>query len=639
MKKKIIKTIISIIIFAGCYYLLAVAGLKMAVLQVQVSPICPPSGLALAVLLIFGYQLWPGIFIGAFLLNLSTGVPVWVSLLMSAGNAIEALAGVWLLGRMPYFQNSLQRLADAFGLIFLAALSSTLVGSIIGTVSLYLGGILSLQSIGITWVTWWLGDAIGILIVAPFILSWVSVKTAKAVFEKVAEFIFLVITASLAGFLIFSGVFHFTYFILPFLIWSSFSFGQRGSSLVVMIFSVFALWNTLNGVGPFSTYSSYEGLMNVGSFLMIISCTGMVLSAAIAERKQAHEKVVIYKKAQDVLQTSKERLESLLTLSQMSEATEKEIREFALESVVRLTRSEAGYLHFVSDNEKEIELVSWSKDVLKQCSAVKEPHYPVDKAGIWADSIRLRKPVIHNDYQYNENRKGYPDGHFHIERHMSIPIFDNNKIVAVSGVANKKEDYDEYDINQYTLFMKSMWFILKQKRADVIARKNSIEDGLTGIANRRHFDNMYEIEWRRAMRGKYPLSLIFLDIDFFKPYNDIYGHRQGDKCLVMVAKSLKEHTRRPGDMVARYGGEEFVVILPNTEYEGALSVAEKMRETVWEFNEPHKGSGSDERLTISAGVASVVPEEALNSSELVEKADTALYTAKAEGRNCVKGIS
>ena len=160
-----------------------------------------------------------------------------------------------------------------------------------------------------------------------------------------------------------------------------------------------------------------------------------------------------------------ERLESLLALSQMEHVSEKEIREFALESVVSLTRSVAGYLHFVDDEEKTINLVSWSTGALKLCSAVKTLHYPVDKAGVWADSIRLRKPVMHNDYQNMQGKKGYPEGHFPVIRHLGVPIFDEEKIVAVAGVANKKSLYDVYDLKQTMLFMNSMWTILKQKKS------------------------------------------------------------------------------------------------------------------------------------------------------------------------------
>ena len=164
------------------------------------------------------------------------------------------------------------------------------------------------------------------------------------------------------------------------------------------------------------------------------------------------------------LKQNQTRLESLLTLSQMIDVSEREIREFALESVVSLTKSNAGYLHFVNEDDKTIELVSWSKGALKLCKAEKTTHYPIDQAGIWADSIRLRIPVVHNDYQNMYDKKGYPEGHFQVIRHLSVPIFDSEKIVAVAGVGNKETPYDDSDLRQTMLFMNSMWAILKQKK-------------------------------------------------------------------------------------------------------------------------------------------------------------------------------
>jgi|FLOH01.1.fsa_nt_gi diguanylate cyclase (GGDEF)-like protein len=163
----------------------------------------------------------------------------------------------------------------------------------------------------------------------------------------------------------------------------------------------------------------------------------------------------------------------------------------------------------------------------------------------------------------------------------------------------------------------------------------AINDGLTGIYNRRYFDEVLTTEWKRAKREKLPLSLVMLDIDYFKKYNDTYGHQAGDECLVKIAISIADTLQRPADMVARYGGEEFVVILPNAEQEDAAKFSEKIRANIENLNIEHKASNINRFVTASFGVASVVPN--LNSSceELLQNADKALYNAKHEGRNCV----
>lgn len=158
-------------------------------------------------------------------------------------------------------------------------------------------------------------------------------------------------------------------------------------------------------------------------------------------------------------------------------------------------------------------------------------------------------------------------------------------------------------------------------------------DALTGIANRRAFDEYLEREWKRMLREKMPLSLIMCDIDYFKKYNDLYGHQAGDSCLHDVAQALHNCVVRPGDFVARYGGEEFVIILPGTPMEGALHIAEQIRAAVRKLTISHAGSEVDSFVTLSLGVAQGVPSSETNANDLLQTADTALYKAKKQGRN------
>jgi diguanylate cyclase (GGDEF)-like protein len=161
-------------------------------------------------------------------------------------------------------------------------------------------------------------------------------------------------------------------------------------------------------------------------------------------------------------------------------------------------------------------------------------------------------------------------------------------------------------------------------------------DGLTGIANRRSFDESLDLEWKRGLRNQISLSLIMIDIDFFKSYNDTYGHQSGDKCLKLVAITISDILKRTGDLVARYGGEEFVIFLPGTGTEGAAAVAERMRDKVEALGIEHVNSSIGDRVTISLGVATIIPKLNTSARELIAAADLALYQAKHEGRNRVK---
>ncbi|HEX5725407.1 MAG TPA: diguanylate cyclase [Longimicrobiaceae bacterium] len=160
-------------------------------------------------------------------------------------------------------------------------------------------------------------------------------------------------------------------------------------------------------------------------------------------------------------------------------------------------------------------------------------------------------------------------------------------------------------------------------------------DGLTEVANRRHFDEALAVEWRRAARSGQALSLIMIDIDCFKDYNDTYGHRRGDQCLREVAGVLKGAVQRAGEVVARYGGEEFAVLLPGTPEEGAGIFAELLRRRVEDLHIPHQASSAGTAVTVSLGVATVAPSPRLTPNDLVDAADRALYQAKHEGRNRV----
>jgi diguanylate cyclase (GGDEF)-like protein len=168
-----------------------------------------------------------------------------------------------------------------------------------------------------------------------------------------------------------------------------------------------------------------------------------------------------------------------------------------------------------------------------------------------------------------------------------------------------------------------------------LSRLSSL-DGLTGIANRRHFEQIYDMEWRQAARTGSELSVLFLDLDFFKYYNDTYGHQEGDDCLKQVAAAAGAILKRPGDLLARYGGEEFVVILPGTSLAGAAKVAEAIRQAVEQCNIPHSASPIAAHVTVSVGVAGGRVTQGDKPSDFIARADKALYEAKHSGRNRVK---
>ncbi len=179
---------------------------------------------------------------------------------------------------------------------------------------------------------------------------------------------------------------------------------------------------------------------------------------------------------------------------------------------------------------------------------------------------------------------------------------------------------------------------LEVRKQELEARNRELaslvnKDGLTHIANRRYFDACLQQEWRRLTREKNHLALIFIDLDHFKNYNDHYGHQAGDDCLKHVAHVFERVATRPSDVAARYGGEEFVILLPNTNLQGAEHIAEKIREALRQLNIPHAQSTVSSSVTCSMGIACIIPNQDFSADTFVAMADEALYLAKSQGRN------
>ena len=188
-------------------------------------------------------------------------------------------------------------------------------------------------------------------------------------------------------------------------------------------------------------------------------------------------------------------------------------------------------------------------------------------------------------------------------------------------------------------FLLTMLIALEKRKADQLnlrLKDISFVDGLTGTANRHRFEEFLTKEWERARRNRKPISILLIDIDFFKEYNDLLGHLEGDECLRKVAQTITRHVRRGVDLVARYGGEEFVVVLPETNLDQAKGVAERIRRDVKNLRIPHPASRVSEFVTVSVGVATLIPTDNLSKEVIVNMADKALYRAKRSGRNRVK---
>ncbi|MBF0449045.1 MAG: diguanylate cyclase [Magnetococcales bacterium] len=235
-----------------------------------------------------------------------------------------------------------------------------------------------------------------------------------------------------------------------------------------------------------------------------------------------------------------------------------------------------------------------------------------------------------NGYEVCEHLKNDP-------RTAPIPVIFISALNQVGdeakGLALGAIDYISKPFSPDLVLLRIQNHMIFKKMSDRFKDMATL-DGLTGIANRRRFDLFLDQEWHRSTRSKSPLSLILMDIDFFKPFNDNYGHALGDECLKKVAQTLAAcMSRATTDLIARYGGEEFVCVLPETDLDGAIKMGEELRQAISDLNFPHEHSKVANHVTISLGAVTIIPTQESKLEDLVSSADKLLYQAKEQGRN------
>ncbi len=302
--KPVLIYLTKVLILAIVYHLAARLGLKMAYVQANTSPVWPPTGIGLAALLIFGYNLWPGISLGVLLGSLFTGAPFNLAVGMALGNTLEALVAVYCLKQIIHLHNALDRIQDVVGLI-IVSVACTTIGASIGSLTLVILRYSEWQYFWPIWTTWWIGDMLGALVVASLLLTWMSRLPIRASNRSYLEGGVLLVLLALIAWLVFSslppsGVFHqaLIYVIFPFVIWAALRFGQRGATIGIALVSGIAIWGTSQGMGPFSLESKNDSLVILQTFTAVVSLTALILAAATIERRKAAD--ALRQKADDL---------------------------------------------------------------------------------------------------------------------------------------------------------------------------------------------------------------------------------------------------------------------------------------------------------------------------------------------------
>jgi integral membrane sensor domain MASE1 len=297
VRSRFLRDIAVLAALAGIYFAAGKLGLKLASVHASATAVWPCTGIALAAFLIFGYRVWPAILAGALLVNLTTAGSVATSIGIAVGNTLEGVVGCYLVSRFAGGRHAFERAQDIFKFALLAGMVSTTVSATVGVTTLALGGFADWAMYGAIWYTWWLGDAVGAVVVTPLLLLWRKNPRLDWTRKQVTELAFLFLGLSSTGWIVFGGRFHSTlenqpleFLCIPLVIWAAFRLGGRETALAILMLSGIAIWRMPHGFGPSATKTQNESLLILQLFLAILAIMGLILAAAVRERKRVAER-------------------------------------------------------------------------------------------------------------------------------------------------------------------------------------------------------------------------------------------------------------------------------------------------------------------------------------------------------------
>ncbi len=628
LQNRIFRFIILNLVIAIAYAIGVTLSQKFATLAGAVASVWFPSGMTLALVYLLGDRVLLGIICGSVLgifpslLAINPPISFFDFILINAacalGNTLQPLIATYLIKtfikKFAHRKNIFNHVNTVVVYIG-AAIFSPMISATFGITSLCLTVIIPWNAYGVSWSTWWLASAIAHLIFTPTLLLF------KEFWQNYRQYNLREIGLTLSLFLSIGWIFFFqkyplAYMLLPALIWTVFRFGNFIASLLVSLISLIAIFSTSQGLGLYNVKDSpNESLLLLQSFMAVFSLTSLILSAVIDERKEAESS----------LQRTLENLEmKVIERTEKLQQSEAQINGFFSSAPIGMGILDRN-LRYVRVNQVLADINH--KSVSEHLGATLQeilPNLTTNAADSFYRVLETGESLLNQEFT---SRALSPTGEEQTWLASFFPIFDHDHLPSCVGfVVVEISDRKKAEAN-----MQYAESILKQANLELQKLVNI--DGLTQIANRRCFNDRLEFEWERLAREQQPLSLILFDIDYFKRYNDCYGHQIGDDCLIKVAQAAQQTVCRPADLVARYGGEEFVVILPNTDLNGAIALADQIHSAVANLKIPHQNSDISDIVTVSLGVTSLIPNLNQVPSILIKQADVALYSAKQQGRN------
>jgi diguanylate cyclase (GGDEF)-like protein len=598
-----------------------------------------PTGVTVGLIYIWGYPTWLGSMVGGLLTQiiffngLSTFPDTLLTLLIVLTGMIGQVLGVYWTARLTNNRYFLSHAKDTTSFIICNCFLSTLLSAIIMPLTLCLLG-------KFTWAFYlpialsvWLGDAFSIMSVTPLVITWHRNASGfkRLVQQQPIEGMLILFLMLVVSQIAFIQGYPVAYLLVPLIIWAAFRFGEVGATLLMVSAAAIAIIGTVRGHSAFTYGSLNSSLILLQSFIAFISITTLMLSAVLNENERAKA---------DLKSTN-------VMLTQFLNALPVGVSVYGQNGATLYSNSMAEQLLKPSQDARSSQSV-WHGSIYRPGSSTACSPENLPAARALEGECQLD-----DDLELRQGNKIIP-----LEV-RGTPILDEqgevtSAIVVWQDISDRKRteailaNYThelELEVAQRTRELANTNQLLHREIRERERAQESLDeaiqklqkliniDGLTQIANRRCFDERLRWEWQRAVAGRLPLSLILLDVDYFKRYNDMYGHQAGDECLIQVAQTAAQAVKRPDDLVARYGGEEFVILLPHSDCNSATKVARRLQKTIQDLKISHKGSEVSKIVTLSMGIAQLLPGQEGSIETFIHLADQALYEAKRLGRN------
>ncbi len=576
---------------AAAYFGASQLGFPLSV-NGSVFTIWPASGIGLAALLIGGIWLWPALVIGEFATRLAHGTSAPVSLVLGFGDMLESLVGLMLLTRVS-FDRRLNRTRDVLALFALGALAPTTIAATIGSLGLAIGGSLAWSSFWINWHLWWLGDATGVMVIAPLALvfipngwSWARGLRWPGWWKalEVAAWLAALVTIALVA----VGLpLQFATLIFPTLAWSALRFGKRGATVAIAVTGIATVLVLKHDHEILSGVSIDSELLFAQSFLLVVGTTTLVLATLMEETGRTMRRLRVSEMAATALASEHASLGTVATAVARQTPPAEMFELVSAEAAKLLDQREVIVIRGVAPEEPTVVGGWWHG------GSELNPGHELSTGGLSAAIVvdgsewgRLCAPALDREFDPERTRTA----------EASLTRLAGLLALSIGNAEGRQQ---------------------------LLHRAST--DPLTGLANHRTFHERLAEEMARCRRYNRPISVAMLDIDNFKEINDTAGHLVGDKVLADVAHRIVT-VMRADALVGRVGGDEIGVILPECDAEIAVRAVERARQAVSD-----RPIGNVGTLTVSAGLCDHL--HASTSSRILHLADQALYHAKSHGRD------